>query len=342
MSGRFLSAPLVCSIIHLARIRFSRTTPEWALAMAVVWAIGLGAPRPALLSDATFGADISGDLAASAAIPGSHVTDERRFYYPFTGLLTAHRGVSMPNHRWFRLGMEARVAGERVHFTDAAGFPGYAAGPSVHYVDHWALGDALLARLPVEVPWQVGHYGRKVPEGYLESIAGGHNLIRDPAVALYYDRLRTITQGPIWSWERFRTMYRMNTGRYERFIAKYGISQLPLASVSTPRTAGDDWNRAGNVLIDRGLELSVGQPTRAAGIELSVSNNDRYRVALERNGREVFDTSIEGRWNLDGRLATHTLRVPAAVQFDAILIQPTAGDARYSLGHLRLLGESAR
>src|SRR5204862_5064166 len=117
-------------------------------------------------------------------------------------------------------------------FTDAAGFPGYAAGPEVHYVDHWALVDPLLARLPAEVPWEIGHYGRKLPEGYLETLASGRNVIRNRGVATYYEKLRIITEWPIWSLERFRTIRRMNTGKYEGLLAGYGIATLPVEAVA--------------------------------------------------------------------------------------------------------------
>src|SRR5439155_598731 len=119
--------PLVCAVLCLSRLPAPPAMPAWAMAFAGVWIVGLTAPRPALFARATYGADAS----PAAAIPGSHITDERRYYYPFTGLLTARRGATMPNHPWFRLGIQARVAGERLHFTDAAGFPGYAAGPEV-------------------------------------------------------------------------------------------------------------------------------------------------------------------------------------------------------------------
>jgi hypothetical protein len=38
----------------------------------------------------------------------------------------------------------------------------------------------------------------------------------------------------------------------------------------------------------------------------------------------------------DSSLVTHSIEVPAGLAFDAVLIQPSAGDARYSLGHLAL------
>jgi arabinofuranosyltransferase len=299
----------------------------------LIWLTGLTAPRPILFANARYGADAQ----PSDAIPPSHITDERRYYYPFTGLLTARRGTAMPDHRWFHLGEEARRLGERVALTDAAGFIGYAAGPLVHYVDRWGLGDPLLARLPANVPWEVGHYARTIPDGYLETLETGRNMIKDLGVAAYYERLRIITEGPIWSRQRLLTIYRMNLGRYEHLIASYGIAQVHLSQVSTPRPDGTAWNDRENVVMTRGVRIDLTAPTHAHAVELSVSRNDEYRVVLVKQDRAVYQRVIGQPYGDDSSLITRSVSVPAAVEFDAVLVEPTLGDARYSLGHLRVL-----
>src|SRR5262249_53356790 len=156
--------------------------PEWLGAAAIVWLLGLTAWPPVILSDATFGSNVRPEQH----LMENGVNEERQYYYPFTGLLTARPDRAMPNHPWYRLGLEARGLGPHVANPDAAGFIGYGAGPDVHYVDRWALGDPLLARLPIEVPWRVGHYVRRPPEGYIETLNQGVNLIKDPGVHFYY------------------------------------------------------------------------------------------------------------------------------------------------------------
>ena len=210
MSGRLLAAPFFCSLMPLARQPLPRFSVEWALAFGLVWLTGLSAPRPVVFSTASYGAD----LVPADAIPPSQIADERRVYYPTTALLTARRGASIPSHRWLKLGEEERKRGRHVVVTYTAGFIGYAAGPEVHLLDRWALGDALLARLPSEASWRIGHFERHIPIGYEDTVATGQNLIRDPGVATYYEKLRIVTEGPIWSRERFRTIWRMNAGAY--------------------------------------------------------------------------------------------------------------------------------
>jgi arabinofuranosyltransferase len=218
MSGRLLAAPFFCSLMPLARQPLPRFSVEWAVVFGLVWLTGLSAPRPVVFSTASYGAD----LVPADAIPPSQIADERRVYYPTTALLTARRGAPIPSHRWLKLGEEERKRGRHVVVTYAAGFIGYAAGPEVHLLDRWALGDALLARLPSEASWRIGHFERHIPIGYEETVATGQNLIRDPGVSTYYEKLRIVTEGPIWSRERFRTIWRMNAGAYDHLIASYG------------------------------------------------------------------------------------------------------------------------
>lgn len=218
MGGRFMADPVFCAAIQLGIQERHGAGLPWALALTVLWGSALGAVRPAI----TTGADFGTDIPAVAALKANGVNEERRYYYPFTGLLRDVRGVRMPAHRWRWLGEEAaeevRRGAPRVRRTDAAGFIGFGAGPGVHYVDRWALGDPLLARLPAERPWRVGHYVRRIPNGYLETLESGRNVIEDPGLAAYYDKLRIVTRGPLWSRERLATIVALNLGRYEHYL----------------------------------------------------------------------------------------------------------------------------
>jgi len=88
----------------------------------------------------------------------------------------------------------------------------------------------------------------------------------------------------------------------------------------------------------RGVEVGLPAATNAAAIELSVSRNDRYDLILLREGRAVYTDRINQAMSGNGSLVTHRVIIPPDVQFDAVLVRPSGGDARYSLGHLRLVG----
>src|SRR5204863_114521 len=93
------------------------------------------------------------------------------------------------------------------------GLFGLFAGPHVHIVDPYALGDPLLARLPPLPGWRIGHFERAVPAGYIDSIKSGRNLLTDTAVAMTYEQLKLVTQGPIWSRRRWRAILTLNLRR---------------------------------------------------------------------------------------------------------------------------------
>ena len=299
-------------------------------AAALVWVVGLSAPRPTLASTAAYGTDIQ----PADAIAPTGITDERRYYYPQSGLLRVRRGVPMPDHKWLYMGLDARRQGEQVLMTDAAGFIGYAAGPKVYFVDEYGLGDPLVARLPAMAPWRMGHFERRVPEGYLESIRTRTNAIADLEVAAYYEKLRIITEEPIWSRRRFRTIVDMNFGRYDHLIRDYELVRVTLDAVSIPKPDGSDWNMSGvTVMSLRGVEVRT--PRRNGRVEIGVSGDDRYAVRFLQHGEVVTEAMTYPRSPASGHLETRVVDAPAGEEFDTIRVVPSGGDGRYSLGHLR-------
>ncbi len=333
MSGRFLTAPFLLSVLWLSRGHLPEFRGAWTVAMAVVWLVGLSAPRPTLLSNGSYGADIE----PAKVIAPTGITDERRYYYPQSGLLTVMRGVPMPNHRWIHMGHDLANRGETFFSTDAAGFIGYAAGPGVTFLDRYGLGDPLIARLPAVAPWRIGHFVREVPEGYQETLQTRQDHIRDSGVAVYYDKLRIITEGPLFTRERWLTILRMNLGRYERYIADYGLLRVRAEDVTIVKPDRTDWNVPENVRLSlRGVEVVFPQPGRGR-VELSVSRNDIYAVTFLNEGQRVGERQLRQVMQADSSLRTHTVELPGDVAFDAVRVQPSAGDARYALGHMRLL-----
>lgn len=111
---------------------------------------------------------------------------------------------------------------------DVVGLAGFYSGPEVYLVDSMAIGDAFRARLPgvrggvLNLPgminWRPGHIDRPYPRGFLESVSSGQNRIEDPGLAGFYDALRLITTGPLWSHERWREIWKVNTGAYDAAV----------------------------------------------------------------------------------------------------------------------------
>ena len=143
-------------------------------------------------------------------------------------LLNWRPGKTMPDHEWYHYGATLRQGTDKVVLGgfrggEAIGYAGFTAGPGIHMVDRVALSDPLLARLPAYRParfedWKSGHFHRPIPMGYMESLELGRNRINDPQIREFYDHVRLITRGRIWSRRRFATIIAMNLGRYDGLL----------------------------------------------------------------------------------------------------------------------------
>lgn len=229
MSGRFLTAPLLLATALIVSAPWSRLSPRprrvQAALLVVLALVGLSSPYTPLRAPGGRRADQDADVW----VLGRTIKDERANYYPTAGLLPALRSQGdFPDHDWAVLGRAAREKGPHVVVKGSVGFYGYFAGPEVTIVDILGLGDPLLARLPVADPdWQIGHYGRLLPEGYVETLESGEARIADPALAAYHDRLTLVTRGDLWDPVRLREVLRMVTGRYDGLLDAYAYRVTP-------------------------------------------------------------------------------------------------------------------
>jgi arabinofuranosyltransferase len=208
MMGRFFSAPLVCAVALFARQSWAAWPRPLAAGAIATVALGTFATtRPPITSGSeTF------VLFGPEGMGRSGIADERAFYYRYTGLLRWTREVPLPHNEEEVRGRSVRVHGPRVIEQASIGLFGYFAGPDIHVVDPFGIGDPLLARLPARPGWRIGHFLREIPPGYFESIERGDNRIYDSTIAAQYERLRAITQDPLWSRRRWRAIRLVNLG----------------------------------------------------------------------------------------------------------------------------------
>ncbi len=214
MAGRFLSGSLLMAVILASNcgidLEMRRVT---SLCLAVVLA-GLIAPYPTVLSGEDYGHN------REFHIDYKGVADERAVYYKAAGLMRARRNTIMPDHKLVGEGLKMRMSGTAIELRQAVGYLGYFAGPKVQIVDQCALTDPLLARLPLAPgsKWRIGHYWRDIPDGYIETLHTGENQIVDPDLAAYYDKIRIVTRGPLFSKERLTEIVKFNLGYYDDLL----------------------------------------------------------------------------------------------------------------------------
>jgi arabinofuranosyltransferase len=149
------------------------------------------------------------------------IADEQAFYYRSTGLLhmlvdydvIKQRGLPIPPHTWAQDGVAFANSAAQAVTVKTIGFFGYFAGRKL-VVDRWALSDAFLARLPecAGEPFRIGHCGRAIPDGYMESLLAGKSLMQDEKLSARFDHVQRVVSGPLFDPRRWRSIACLHLG----------------------------------------------------------------------------------------------------------------------------------
>jgi arabinofuranosyltransferase len=338
MSGRFLAAPLLIGVWLMARARHL-TQAEWWPVLGVLAVAAVASPHWPIRSDRTF------DVSAMH----SGIVDERGVYFQKWGLLNANR-LAFAEPEWPP--WNGRTTPEYVLDTcGLMGADGLSWGPRTYMLDECALADPLLARLPSvwKEEWRPGHYRRTLPAGYRESIQQDGNVVRDPQLAEYYGALRTVVRSPtLWSWDRVRTIWRMNSGQMDGYINrqfyKFDGSTATLAELSRVQPDGTPTDAPGSRTFTTALAVLCPDQIGRRILDISLDSDDRYRlVFLQRNrivAAQVVDVVPRDRRRPG--LVSHMVNIPERARrqgFDTIVVFSVAGDERRAVGHLLLDGD---
>jgi len=259
MGGRFLTVPFICSAIIISKIELTKHSVEnkqnknllrqLSIILAVV-IMGLLSPKPTVLSTANYGL---GPKIVKAFRFGPYIVnmyhgivDERIWYYNNTGLLNNLFEKKINDHLWVKDALKIKESKQRVIVKEVIGLIGYYAGSNVHIIDPMALSDPLLSKLPstgfwrynwrIKVyrgddmkKWRIGHFVRKIPDGYIETIETGENKIKNPSLHKYYDKLSLVIKGNLFDLKRIVEIWNLNTGEYDYLINEYN-KRLPTNS----------------------------------------------------------------------------------------------------------------
>lgn len=299
MLGRFLTPIATVAVLLLATeaARLGRR----ALVATVLVVAGAAATHglPGYLRT------IEHDLQQSLQLRADGLSDERTYYFAFSGLLAPNRHLMQFGAGFHSTALrQAGDTGRRFEVIGSVGLAGYVDGDLVHVVDPWLL-DPFLMRLPVGDlhDWRVGHYYRRIPAGYLESLASGENRIEHPRLANVYDAVRSVTRDPIWSAERWRQLWRLLTGGFDADLEAYVREayrqpprlQLPLAEFLGPLEPGTPWFRhaAARSCANGGLAVRLPAPVALRAVQLYLSPAERYHVELCAAGAVVHAVDLQ-------------------------------------------------
>lgn len=219
MGGRFFSTASVLAVSMLAHAGGRCRIHNMLLFGTMV--VSLGILRLTLLSPPDF---------EDSAISQAGIADERGYYYRSLGLIPVLREGTWHSHAWLRQG--AALRGHSDVFTRAnIGMSAYAAGPSGHWIDPYALAEPFLARLPARINARVGHYERAFPPGFLESELVGANELVAPELAALYDDVNLATRAPLLADRRWAAIWRLNTGFHSKRITAFDRNAVGLPNV---------------------------------------------------------------------------------------------------------------
>jgi arabinofuranosyltransferase len=218
MSGRFLAVPVFTAVAASLAVVSSRAIEVTRLrrhllagAAAAVAVIGLFGMYP-----------------RSTHEPDSHgVGDARRFWADALSLNALRDGRNVLRIHWVQSAIEARNRAQpMVVIRGSLGLYGYYCGPTVHVIDRFALADPLLSRLPARAGSRIGHFERRMPDGYVESVTTGENVVVDPHLRAYYQEIRMATRSPVLSIDRLRRLvpvsFGFSSGSLENYLERTG------------------------------------------------------------------------------------------------------------------------
>jgi len=264
--------------------------------------------------------------------------DERAFYHDDLALFSEKRKLP----QYGKVSADLRAVGFDRPVVDVygqVGVRGYQGGDLVHVVDVW-LCDPLLMRLPAldhDQP-HIGHLTRRIPEGYLETLAGGHNVIAHPGLAAYWDHLVLALRGPLWSGARLRAVLAVLLGEHDAGLRAFVAGpyrEPPLVAVDAAELAAEVplpgfwFDRPCRLIGEGGVEVRFNAPPDAAAITLVLDAADRYLVEFVAGDRTLAQTVVAIAWLPLAGFAPYEVPVPAAAAgFDRLRLYMAIGEQR--------------
>jgi arabinofuranosyltransferase len=377
MGGRFISSAYLAGVLVLLAYLFPKLSlkKHWALIPAAFLLSLVATSPPYFLYPKDF-------RTSRWPLVGNVVVDERREFYStnFVRLEMFHEFNTDPTHNlinnvaylvrsvfrgtafrteaehdWIDLGLElherAAAEGRIVTVSEGNGLTGFYAGPNVHFIQGLALTDPFLARLPpLYYPnWRSGHFIRLIPRGYAEIEKGTQSSLSDTVVDNYFQKIRLVTHGPLFTAERWQAIWELNTRSFEDFLPNYedqfrfpNLTQLTVDSSNTLEI--EDGGLAFNGKKGTGLQINFTDQVRAKDLEIVLSGGDSFELQFLDADGEIIGSSSVISDQTDG-IETYAVDIPLSVSrtgFVSIRLLPiralyTLADSEYAIFEFRLI-----
>jgi arabinofuranosyltransferase len=331
MGGRFLTPPFFVGAILVGR--WLRTVGRAWVAPAFllgVFVLALQSHTLSALSPSTYNMRTTDGNELD-------IVDERGQWYPRTGLLASGRDIPAFGAVETLLDIRLSPQDPEIFLDGKVGLDGIVAGPGVHLVDPM-LCDPLMMRLPVWDlnDWRIGHFMRRVPQGYLESLVSGDNRIDDPGLARAYEDLRLATRGGLFDPKRAKAIWSLAFGAGKRGLKSYVESgyrsphTVVVSAQDLPRKveAGARlWSDSSRVVTAGGVRVALPRISHSTQVTLGVGALAEYLLVIQKEGAELgrLELSAGESEKLFPGLIPLEVEIPSQVAdsgWDAIEIHP--------------------
>lgn len=329
MSGRFFTSPLFLAAALATQLRALNST-QASVAAGLATLLNLSSPRSTI--------PMGPPQSPPGRIDHRGIADERGFYMGGAGLAGMNRHNDAP-HRGSRYDGES-LDPKKIHVRGALGYVGFHAALDTYIVDHWALTDPLVARMPAiyHPQWRIGHFSRALPGGYIESLQHKEDRFHMRKVAAFYKHLQRIITGPLWTKERWLSIWKLQTGQLDNLIPKpyfryHGavgtdakdIEKLPRSGTS-PREFGTS-----------GIFIDFHKTMHDRIIALDLDADDDYRLLYEKNGQIIGQLELS---RIVPRPTSPQVRLVEVAEdivqrgYQALRIVPVTGHKPYRIWHI--------
>lgn len=344
MSGRFFALPLFACAIAIARLEFNSVSQSAKFAfLSSILILNITGPLPTY--------SLTDENIKELPLRDTRISNERLWYDETMGLLQQNRISESPYSQLRRTGQEfQRMAGEErmTLVENAIGMEGFYAGPNVHIIDLNALSEPLLARLPMvyDYRWRPAHYIRwEQIDGYFETVQTLENQIKDPNLRTYYSYLSQIIHGDLWSWERIRTIFNMNLGKFDHLIDEFYLTYPEVISRSyshvnnifpLPMSCSDS---PGVQFKENGLLVRLPEHLQhSTQLEIALENDKHFQILFLRENIQI--ARIEWFPGVTpGVNFSQGFPIPEEASrsgFDSLIVLPLQGEGMHCLGYVVL------
>jgi len=200
MQGRFFATPALISIFLIVYFSIEKKVSIF-LYIILIPLVYIGANRTSpLLVDKNY--------KNLQFVMG--VADERGFYYQAYGLISSNRN-------WPKITtLSNKQPKQAKPICAKLGAEALSNRDNIFFVDICALSDPLLSQLPaIHHPnWRIGHQARDIPINYIDAVLNDNILLQDKQVNELYKDIKKVTRGKLFTINRLKAIYRVNTFNY--------------------------------------------------------------------------------------------------------------------------------